>query len=206
MRTALLVVDLQRDFCSGGALPVKNGDQVVPEINRIIDAFDRHGLPIFFTRDWHPPNHVSFKSQGGNWPPHCVQGSTGAEFHPALRIPLRAAIISKGDVPEEEAYSGFQGTDLETRLRKLGIEEIILCGLTTDYCVKESALDALRAGFKVSVIRDCIRAVDVKPGDGAMALSAMKKAGAKITVSSSVVKQLASTQQWSHHPGLSDQS
>jgi len=206
MRAALLVVDLQRDFCSGGALPVKNGDQVVPEINRIINGFDRHSLPIFFTRDWHPPNHISFKSQGGNWPPHCVQGSTGAEFHPALRIPLGAAVISKGDVPKEEAYSGFRGTDLETRLRKLGVEEIVLCGLTTDYCVKESALDALRAGFKVSVVRDCIRAVDVKPGDGAMALSAMKKAGAKITASSSVIKQLASTQQWSHHPGLSGQS
>ena len=202
MRAALLVVDLQRDFCPGGALPVKNGDQVVPQINRIINAFDRLGLPIFFTRDWHPSNHVSFKSQGGDWPTHCVQGSAGAEFHPALRVPLGAAIITKGDVPEEEAYSGFQGTDLETRLRKLGVEEIVLCGLATDYCVKESALDALRAGFRVSVIRDCIRAVDVKPRDGAAALSAMKKAGAKITLSSSVIKQLASAQQQSHHFGV----
>jgi nicotinamidase/pyrazinamidase len=206
MRAALLVVDVQVDFCPGGALPVKNGDKVVPEINRIINAFDELGLPIFFTRDWHPANHISFKSQGGVWPPHCVQDSRGARFHPALRIPLGAAVISKGGVPEEEAYSGFQGTDLETRLRKLGVDEIVLCGLATDYCVKESALDALRAGFRVSVIRDCIRAVDVKPGDGATALSAMKKAGAKITASSSVIKQLASTQQWSHHPGLSDQS
>ena len=206
MRAALLVIDLQRDFCPGGALAVKDGDEVIPGINRIIDIFDRLDLPIFFTRDWHPSNHVSFKSRGGVWPPHCVQGSAGAEFHPALRIPLNAAVISKGDSPKKEAYSGFQGTDLEIQLKRSGVEEIFLCGLATDYCVKESALDALRAGFRVSVIQDCIRAVNVKPGDGEKALSDMKKAGARMTASSSLFKQVASTQQWSHHPGLSGQS
>jgi len=195
LRLALLVVDVQRDFCPGGALAVKEGDAVVPGLNRVVAAAEESGLPVFCTRDWHPPDHMSFRSQGGVWPPHCVQGTPGAEFHPDLRIPTGAVVISKGDNPRAEAYSCFQGTDLETRLKKLGVDEVIIGGLTTDYCVRESALDALKAGFAVEVLEDCTRAVDVKPGDGARALADIRKAGAKLTTSTGVIRQLASTQQ-----------
>lgn len=152
-------------------------------------------MPVFFTRDWHPSNHISFKNQGGVWPPHCVQGTRGAEFHPGLRIPPGSVIISKGDKPTAEAYSGFQGTDLELRLRRMGVDEVFLGGLTTDYCVRESVIDARRAGFQVDVLEDCVRAVDAKPGDGAKALADMRKAGAKLTTSFVVVERMASTQQ-----------
>jgi nicotinamidase/pyrazinamidase len=194
-KRALIVVDVQVDFCPGGALPVKGGDEVVPGLNKAIDAFERSGLPIFFTRDWHPLRHISFKSRGGQWPPHCVQDSSGAEFHPKLRIPSTAVIISKGDDVDSEAYSGFQGTDLEGRLREAGAGEIFLGGLTTDYCVRQSTLDALKAGFEVSVLEDCIRAVDLKPGDGDRSIADMLKAGARFTTSVEVVRMLASTQQ-----------
>jgi nicotinamidase/pyrazinamidase len=201
-----LVVDVQVDFCPGGALAVKNGDEVVPGLNRVIETFERQGLPIFFTRDWHPADHISFKSRGGIWPPHCVQGTPGAEFHPGLRIPPTAVIISKGSSRDAEAYSGFQGTGLEERLKSLGVDEIFLGGLTTDYCVRESTLDARKAGFSVTVMEDCIRAVDATPGDGDRALGEMHRAGAKLATSFEVVKQMASTQQFGHHPGLSGQS
>lgn len=168
---------------------------MVPRLNPVIGAFRRSGLPIFFTRDWHPPNHISFRSQGGAWPPHCVQGTTGAEFHPGLLVPPGSTVISKGAEPTAEAYSGFQGTDLEARLRKEKVDKVFIGGLTTDYCVRESTLDARRAGFKVDVLEDCVRAVDVNPGDGARAFADMEKAGAKLTNSSAAVKRLASTQQ-----------
>jgi len=191
----LLVVDVQRDFCPGGSLAVKDGDKVVPGLNRLMAEFEKHRLPIFFTRDWHPPDHISFKDQGGIWPPHCVQGTPGAEFHPGLRIPSGAIVISKGDNPKAEAYSGFQGTDLAGMLKKAGVDEIILGGLTTDYCVRESALDAQRAGFKVEVVEDCIRAVNAMPGDGAKAIADIRKAGAQMTTSSAAIRRLAGTQQ-----------
>jgi nicotinamidase/pyrazinamidase len=168
---------------------------VVPGLNRVIEAFERHSLPIFFTRDWHPTDHISFRSRGGTWPPHCVKGTPGAEFHTGLRISADAVIISKGSFRDAEAYSGFQGTDLEERLKSLGVDEIFLGGLTTDYCVRESTLDARRAGFSVTVIEDCTRAVDARPGDGDRALADMKRAGAKFTTSSALVKRLAGTQQ-----------
>ncbi len=193
MHAALLVVDVQRDFCPGGALAVKDGGKVVPVLNKTIEAFERSGLPVFFTRDWHPPNHISFKSRGGVWPPHCVQGTNGAGFHPDLVIPHSATIISKGDNPDAEAYSGFQGTNLESRLKEMGIDEVFICGLTTDYCVRETTIDALHSGFKASVMEDCVKAVDAKAGDGARALADMKKAGAKLTTSSAV-NRMASTQ------------
>ena len=189
------MVDVQRDFCPGGALAVKKGDEVVPGLNRAITAFESHGLPIFLTRDWHPPNHISFKSRGGRWPPHCVQSTPGAEFHPGLKVPSGAVVISKGDREDAEAYSGFEGTDLEERLKKLGIDEVFVGGLTTDYCVRESTLDALQAGFTVDVLEDCIRAVDVNQGDGERSISDMRKAGAKLTTSLELAKLLAGTQQ-----------
>jgi nicotinamidase/pyrazinamidase len=195
----LVVVDVQNDFCPGGALAVRNGDKVVPRLDRAIMAFADAGLPIFFTRDWHPRNHISFKDQGGVWPPHCIQGSSGARFHPDLVIPRGAVIISKGEEPRTEAYSGFQGTDLESRLKKAGVVEIFLGGLATDYCVKESCLDALRAGFRVEVLRDCVKGVNVEPGDGTRALKAMQEAGAKLTNSQAAIIGLRGTQRQSRH-------
>jgi len=194
LRAALLVVDLQRDFCPGGALAVKDGDSFVPKVNKVIAAFERASLPVFFTRDWHPPNHVSFRGRGGIWPPHCVQGTPGAGFHPSLKLPLDAVIVSKGDDPGTEAYSGFQGTDLEARLKQLKVAKVVLCGLATDYCVKETARDARRARFAVDVMRDCIRAVNAKAGDGEKAVSAMRRMGAKFTTSTAVARKLESAE------------
>ncbi len=188
-------MDVQNDFCPGGALAVEHGDEVIPGLNRIIGFFEVQGLPIFYSRDWHPPNHISFKAQGGVWPPHCVQGTSGAEFHPRLRVLPGAVVISKGDNPLAEAYSTFQGTDLEVRLKKLGIDEIFLGGLTTDYCVRDSTLDARRGGFSVVILEDCTKPVNVKPGDGARALADIGKSGAIITTVSEAIKRLASTQQ-----------
>ncbi len=195
MHPVLLIVDVQRDFCPGGALAVKGGDEVVPGLNRAVKASQMKGLPIFFTRDLHPPDHISFISRGGRWPPHCVQGTPGAELHPGLTVPSDSVVISKGDRRDEEAYSGFQGTDLRDRLSGLGIDEIFLGGLTTDYCVRETTLDARKAGFAVNVLTDCVRAVDADPGDGEKALADMQRAGAEVTTVQRLVEQLASTQQ-----------
>ncbi|HEV2225898.1 MAG TPA: nicotinamidase [Nitrososphaerales archaeon] len=192
-------MDVQNDFCPGGALAVKNGDRVVPRLNKTIAAFAKDGLPIFFTRDWHPSNHISFREQGGIWPPHCIQGTIGAGFHPDLFIPRGATIINKGDKPNAEAYSGFQGTDLESRLKKAGVGEIFLGGLATDYCVKESCHDALRAGFKVNVLKDCVKAVNVESGDDSRALREMGRAGAKLTTSQNAIKRMGGSPRQSHH-------
>ena len=199
MPVGLLIVDVQNDFCPGGALAVKNGDRVVPRLNKTIAAFSKAVLPIFFTRDWHPTNHISFRDQGGIWPPHCIQGTIGAGFHPDLAIPSGATIISKGDKPNTEAYSGFQGTDLESRLKKADVGEIFLGGLATDYCVRESCLDGLRAGFKVNVLRDCVKAVNIKPSDGTRALKEMRRAGAKLTTSQTTIKRLGKAHRQSQH-------
>jgi nicotinamidase/pyrazinamidase len=194
VRPALLAVDVQVDFCPGGSLAVQSGDEVVPGLNRLILEFQKRGLPIFFTRDWHPRNHASFRSQGGIWPPHCVQDTKGAEFHPELKVPAGAPIISKGDDPAKEAYSGFQETDLESRLKRAGVDEVVIGGLTTDYCVRQSSLDAVRAGFKVEVVVDCVRAVNAKPGDGERALIEIGRAGVRLLSAEAVVRELASTQ------------
>jgi len=195
VRQALIVVDVQNDFCPGGALAVKDGDKIIPPLNEVIGAFDKARLPIFFTRDWHPSDHISFKAQGGIWPPHCIQGTHGAKFNPELLVPEGANIVSKGDKPKAEAYSGFQGTDLEKRLNGLGVEEVILGGLATDYCVRETSIDARHAGFKVEVLSDCVKAVDVRLGDGAKAIKDMEKEGAKLTTSKAAIRLLASSQQ-----------
>ena len=185
---------------------MKNGDVVVPRLNKVIKVAEAAGVPIFYTRDWHPRNHISFRERGGIWPPHCVQGTQGAEFHTDLEVPGTAVVISKGSDPRKEAYSGFQGTDLSKRLKALGVDEVYIGGLTTDYCVKESSLDALHEGFAVDVMTDCTRAVNVKPGDGRRALQTAKKAGAKLTTSRAAMKRLAGAQHYSHHPDLSGQS
>ena len=167
----------------------------MPRLNKVIEAFERRGLPTFFTRDWHPADHISFKIRGGIWPTHCIQGTPGAEFHPSLTIPTGAVNISKGDSRDAEAYSGFQGTNLAEQLQRLGVDTIFLGGLTADYCVRDSALDARKAGFAVTVLKDCTRAVNAKPRDGERALADMCRAGARLGTSAAVIKYLASTQQ-----------
>lgn len=179
-KQALVIVDLQNDFCPGGSLAVPDGDKIVPVVNDLIEKFSRAGLPIFATRDWHPDNHVSFKAQGGTWPPHCVQNTPGARFHPDLRLPDSATVISKADSEEKDAYSGFDGTNLEALLKEAGVDQIVVCGLATDYCVKATALDGLKAGLAVTVVEDAIRGVDVQPGDAEKALAELQKAGASL--------------------------
>jgi nicotinamidase/pyrazinamidase len=171
---ALIVVDVQRDFCPGGALPVPEGDQVVPAINRILGLGDWMTVA---TRDWHPRDHCSFSPQGGIWPIHCVAGTAGAAFHPQLDAMRIRQIISKATTRDAEAYSGFQGTELGSLLKGQGIQRVFVCGLATDYCVKATALDARQAGFEVVVLEDAIRGVEVKPGDCARAIQEMTAAG-----------------------------
>jgi nicotinamidase/pyrazinamidase len=174
---ALLVVDMQYDFCPGGALAVPEGDQVIPELNKWIAEATRLGIPIFATRDWHPDDHVSFKHRGGIWPVHCVQGTHGAKFHADLKLPRSAIIISKATSPEQESYSAFGDTDLAERLRSIGVKRVWIGGLALDYCVKETALDARRLGLEVRVITRATHAVNVRPDDAKTALTAMKAAG-----------------------------
>jgi nicotinamidase/pyrazinamidase len=173
---ALVVVDVQNDFLPGGALAVPGGDAVVPVLNRWIDAAERAGVPIFFTRDWHPADHVSFEAQGGPWPPHCVQGTTGAAFDERLHVPDAATVVSKATRPEAEAYSGFDTTDLAEQLREHGVERVFVGGLATDYCVRATVLDALSEGFEVRVIEPGIRGI--APDTTEKARTEMAEAGA----------------------------
>lgn len=177
-KAALVIVDLQNDFLPGGALPVPDGDEVIPVINRYIAAFEQQKRPIFATRDWHPINHCSFRTQGGPWPIHCVVNSKGAQFPPALRLPSSAIIISKPSAPDKETYSGFEGTDLEERLRKADVDCVYIGGLATDYCVLNTVKGALARGFKVKLLRQAIRPVNVNPTDGAKAEEEMLRLGA----------------------------
>ena len=152
---ALIVVDVQNDFCPGGALAVNEGDQVVPVLNRLMPQFGT----VVATQDWHPANHRSFSAQGGEWPEHCIAGTPGAELHPALNREELDFTVKKATTPEQEAYSGFDGTDLAQRLREHGVRRVFVGGLALDYCVDATALDAVRAGFEAYVIRDATRAV-----------------------------------------------
>lgn len=183
-RDALVVVDLQNDFCPEGALAVKDGDAIVPVVNRYLERFARAGAPVFLTRDWHPAVTTHFQAYGGIWPPHCVQGTRGAEFHPGLTPPARAEVVSKGMDPTRDSYSAFQAEDESGRplpdvLAARGIRRLYVGGLATDYCVRASALDALNGGFEVVLLTDAIGAVDLEPGDGARAIGEMRDAGAK---------------------------
>jgi nicotinamidase/pyrazinamidase len=184
-KDALIVVDVQNDFCPGGTLAVADGDQVVPVLNRYIDQFIKAGLPIFATRDWHPEKTSHFTTGGGPWPPHCVQGSKGAEFHPDLKLPLGTVMVSAGTGADEDGYSGFLGRDengakLADLLRQRVIERIFIGGLATDYCVKHTVLDGLKEGFKVVLLADSVRGVNLKPGDSARAIEEMRNAGAEV--------------------------
>ena len=177
---ALVIVDVQTDFCPGGALAVPEGDLVVPVLNRWIDQARRAGALIVATRDWHPPDHGSFAAQGGPWPVHCVQETPGAAFHPNLALPDDAVTISTGIAPEDEGYSGFQGTDLAQRLKTAGVRRLWVGGLALDYCVRATVLAGLEAGFEVHLILDATRAVNLGPGDGDKSIKRMKSAGARI--------------------------
>ena len=178
MKQALLLVDIQNDFCPGGSLAVPEGDTIVEPVNRLVEKFDRAELPVFLSRDWHPGDHCSFKDHGGDWPPHCVADTEGAAFHPNLKVPSRGIVISKATTKDSDAYSAFEGTSLKDRLLSLKVTDLIIAGLATDYCVKATVLDALGEGFKVTVVEEGIRGVNVNPEDDKKAIEDMKKAGA----------------------------
>jgi nicotinamidase/pyrazinamidase len=178
-KRALIVVDVQNDFCPGGALAVAQGDEVVAPLNKLIEEFLERGEPVFKSRDWHPKKTRHFAAYGGIWPVHCVQNTKGAEFHPELVDDMHIRVISKG-LGDEESYSAFRGTDLTLQLRRLGVKEVWVGGLATDYCVKNTVLDALKQGFRVIALKDAMRAVEVEPGDGDRAIAEMLKAGAEI--------------------------
>lgn len=177
---ALVLVDLQNDFVAGGALAVPGGDEVVAGLNAWAAAFAATGLPVVATRDWHPPDHCSFQARGGPWPAHCVAGTPGARFVPGLALPRGALIVDKGTAPDREAYSGFAGTDLAASLRAAQACRVWVGGLATDYCVAATAREALRLGFEVVVLTDCVRGVDRAPGDSARALAALRADGATL--------------------------
>jgi nicotinamidase/pyrazinamidase len=178
-KRALIVVDVQNDFCPGGSLAVPAGDEVIAPLNRLIEQFLERGDPVFKTRDWHPAKTKHFEAYGGSWPVHCVQNTRGAEFHPTLLDDKHIRIVSKG-LGDEDSYSGFDQTDLALQLYRLGVEEVWIGGLATDYCVKNTVLDALKEGFRVKAVKDAMRAVELKPGDGEQAIEEMRAAGAEI--------------------------
>lgn len=184
MADALIVVDVQNDFCPGGSLAVPGGDAVVPVLNEYMARASDAGVAIFASRDWHPEDTRHFVARGGPWPPHCVQGTSGAEFHPDLRLPPGAVVVSKGMSAEDQGYSALEaslpdGRPLMEALQAHGVRHIYVGGLATDYCVRATVLDALKSGFETSVLIDASRPVDVKPGDGERALDEMLAAGAE---------------------------
>ncbi len=178
MPEALLVIDFQNDFCPGGALAVPGGDEIAERLNELA-ASDRFDF-VVATRDWHPPDHGSFVEQGGPWPPHCVQYTEGAELNPAFDRSKLNAVIYTGRDPSDDGYSAFEQTDLATLLRERNIDSVTVAGLATDYCVKHTALDALREGFAVTVDSAGVRGVEVQPGDSERALDELRAAGASV--------------------------
>jgi nicotinamidase/pyrazinamidase len=182
---ALLIVDVQHDFCPGGALAVHEGDQVVAPLRHAAQRFAALGLPVYASRDWHPTDSTHFADQGGAWPVHCVQGTDGARLREDLALPSSTMIVSKGHRKHDDGYSAIAGEvagrgSLLEDLQSRGVSELYVGGLATDYCVRASVLDALSQGFAVTVLTDAIRAVDVKPGDGERALGEMAEAGARL--------------------------
>jgi nicotinamidase/pyrazinamidase len=190
MADALLIIDFQNDFTAGGALAVPEGDEIAAPVKRLADHYD----VIVATRDWHPPDHASFETEGGPWPVHCVQGTPGAELHPAMSGIELDGIVDVGRERDDEGYSGFENSDLAQILRDRGVERLAVCGLATDYCVRASAIDACKEGFDVTVVEDAIRAVDVNEGDGDRAIEDMRAAGAEFATSDQVLEQAAKTE------------
>src|SRR4051794_21181726 len=177
-KRALLIIDFQNDFVPGGALPVAHGDDIAPRVAELIESGDFD--LVVATRDWHPANHDSFHQQGGPWPPHCVQGTPGAQLYAGFDHSRIDHTVDVGSRPEDEGYSGFEGSDLEDYLHEHGVEEVTVVGLATDYCVRASALDALELGFDVTVDAAAVRGIDVEPGDSERALSEIEAAGGTI--------------------------
>ena len=175
---ALIIVDVQNDFLPGGNLAVPDGDAVIAPLNQYIESFHSKGLPIYATRDWHPLDHCSFKQRGGIWPPHCVAGTSGADFSALLKLPPETIVISKAATPNKDAYSGFEGTTLDQQLREQGIKRLFIGGLATDYCVLNTVKDALGKRYDVFLLQDAMRAVNVKPDDGDEAKQEMSRLGA----------------------------
>lgn len=178
-KRALIVVDVQNDFCPGGTLAVAKGDEVVEPLNKLIREFLDRGDPVYKSRDWHPPTTKHFQEYSGTWPAHCVQNTFGAEFHPALIDDPRIHIVSKG-LGDTDCYSAFDETNLEQQLRQEGVDELWVGGLATDYCVGSTVVDARKKGFKVKALTDAMRAVNLDPGDEARAIEEMMDAGAEL--------------------------
>lgn len=175
---ALLIVDVQNDFCPGGALPIEEGDRVVPVINEWIEKFARHRLPVFASRDWHPRDHLSFEPEGGQWPPHCIQDTSGADFHKQLNLPESAVVVTKGVRFDQDQNSAFDQTGLGAHLQRKGIRRVFVCGLALDVCVLATAMDARRLNLEVMLISEGTR--PVRAATGAEALAKMKAAGATV--------------------------
>ena len=184
-KAALLIVDVQNDFCPGGALQIRDGDKVIEPINRAAQLFRAAALPVLASRDWHPPQTKHFRDFGGDWPVHCVAGTTGAEFHPDLRLPAGTMVLSKGIDPALDGYSAFEGVSadglpLAELLSELGVQRLYIGGLATDYCVLATILEARQRGLAVTVLSDAIAAVEVFPGDAVAALAKITGAGAQL--------------------------
>lgn len=183
---ALLVVDVQNDFCAGGSLAVPDADAIVPVINGLVPRFEHRA----FSRDWHPEDHCSFSDNpefvDGSWPAHCVRDTPGAAFHPGLDVPEEALVVDKATDAGREAYSGFEGASLAGELRSRGVTRVFVCGLATDYCVKATVLDAVRNGFETVLVADACRGVDIPAGAAAAAVDEMKAAGATVCASGSL--------------------
>ncbi|MDV6344621.1 isochorismatase family protein [Nitrosomonas sp. Is37] len=177
---ALVIIDMQNDFLPGGSLAVPMADTIVPVINRYLKLFHEYGLPVFATRDWHPPDHCSFQQQGGPWPPHCIATTTGAAFHPEIEFPINTQVISKATTAEKDAYSGFTDTQLHTLLQELGIRRLFVGGVATEYCVLNTVKDALQYHYTTFVLKDAICAINLKPEDGLHAQEEMERLGAAL--------------------------
>lgn len=195
MHTALLIVDVQNDFCPGGALAVSEGDAVIAPLNRAAETIAKRGGLVLASRDWHPAETKHFAAFGGKWPVHCVQNTQGAAFHPDLKLPDGAIVISKGTGSEDDGYSAFEGradngSTLHEILQAHGVQRLLVGGLATDYCVRASALDALRHGYAVVVLTDAIRGVNLQPDDSARALQEMQTAGAHLMTTDEALQSL----------------
>lgn len=182
---ALLIIDVQNDFCKGGALPAKNTKSLIQPLNETISWTINHNTICVLTRDWHPKDHCSFISQGGPWPDHCVKGTAGANFAEGLIIPYSTLVvdIKKDTIKDVMSYSAFGSTNLAKELYKRKVVEVSVAGIATEYCVKETVLDALRYNFKVSILSDLIRSVDIHPEDSLRAIEEMVSAGASLMTS-----------------------
>lgn len=191
----LLLVDVQNDFCPGGALPVPEGDRVVGVLNEYVKRFERAGAEVYASRDWHPQVTRHFQNQGGPWPPHCVANTPGAAFHPGLKLPRTAAVVTKGTDPTDHGYSAFEAVDAKGRglgvaLKQSRVSTLYVGGLATEYCVRASVMDGLNEGLDVVVLLDAVRGIDVHEGDVARALDEMLRGGARTATLATIDQEL----------------